>query len=102
MIVDLRRIQELDQPGSYPEMLDEMYRQLDPIPVSNDIGLIDCALGLIDPLKYSDTALVGFLAITGALKDELPSRPALFERIKAHLALSEPESVVTELLRGLE
>jgi hypothetical protein len=99
-MIDLKKIQELDQPGSYPAMLDEMYKQFDPL--STPMPEIDDALQWLQTHEYSDTALIGLLIFTAAIKAELPSRPGLFESIKAYLAMSEPDNVVQELLRGLE
>lgn len=63
----------------------------------------DLLLQKVVPEDYEEFILIGFLAASLPAEEKLPSRHALFLRVKAHLEAQgqEPEEI-HDLLKGLE
>lgn len=58
---------------------------------AQDISVCDLAIREVDVTRLSDTVLVAILAVTAPARDYLPSRPGFLNRVRAQLAITNPD-----------
>ncbi len=82
------------------DTLDHIFLKVDTLCEESRFSELDAALAAIDVETLDTVILVGVLSATFPAKAHLPSRPALFERIRARLTQTDPTRV-GGLLEGL-
>ena len=97
-----RGLQELIGSGHTRSTLRYLYRVIDDWLIDGEGDLVDAVLGQVDSDAYSFVILVGFMTVTLESKNRLPSRAALFVRIRARARDELGVHRAERLLFGLE
>ena len=80
---------------------DLIYDRMDTLLGDSQFEQADAVLSAVDLDRLDAFTMVGFLTITGAARDLLPSRSVLYRQIRERLTILHPDRV-ERILVGLE